>query len=213
MKQQLKLESVRDRIARDLHDELGSTLSSISLYSTVAQNNFKDAPSESKEVLEKISQSTTSVMEAMNDIVWAVKVDNDKLEELINRMRNFSVELTEHSNITLHFQADENLEGVKTEMVLRRNLYLIFKEAINNAIKYAKGENLWVILQLDSNKLKMVIRDDGKGFDLDAVDSGSIMGGNGLNNMQKRAEELKAELEIKTSNGRGTELTFAVKLS
>jgi signal transduction histidine kinase/ligand-binding sensor domain-containing protein len=207
--QAMKVAAVRERIARDLHDEIGSTLSSVSLYSSVAQKKVADKAPEANELLGRISESTTQVLESINDIVWAVNADNDDMDHLVKRMHDYAVRMAETRECALRFDHDPALRSVQLDMSARKNLYLIFKEAVNNAVKYSGSRELRVSLKRERSELVMRIGDDGKGFDQLAEPS-TGGGGNGLPNMRKRAAELGATFGITSAAGKGTtvELRF-----
>ncbi len=202
LNQVLKLQRVRNRIATDLHDEIGSSLSTISIYSKVAQEQLKKDAAESGHLLKKISEDTNEMMEAMNDIVWTINARNDRFENIINRMREHAVQLFEAKNCSLHFNFDEQLNHVKFEMEKRKDFYLLYKEALNNIVKYAEAKNVWIDLITENAAIKLSIKDDGKGFDKKVVRKSA----NGLINLQTRAENLKGQLEIKSECGKGTEI-------
>jgi len=225
LQQALNLQKLRNRIATDLHDEIGSTLSSISLY-TAAVKKMLNGNEPAHKVLSKINSNTMEMMEAMSDIVWAVNTRNDKLDNLVNRMRSFAVQMSESKNFELHFEENKNIPDMPLDMVQRKNLYLIFKEVINNAAKYAECKNLWVEFSKKNNVLEMTIRDDGKGFATEAPvkqfrsgeplqanrPSVTKLGGNGLLSMKKRADDLKATLQIISEIGKGTKISLLIKL-
>ena len=202
LKQALKLQAIRNRIAGDLHDEIGSTLSSISIYSQVAKSEVKEKAPEAASLLENITDSTTGMMDAMNDIVWMINTKNDRFDNIVDRMNAFANELLEAKNCNVHLQITPELQKLHLDMSQRKNLYLIFKEAINNAAKYADCRNVWIDISMNgSHKIKMMIKDDGKGFD-----SSVETKGNGLYSMQKRATELKGEIVLNSKVGKGTEM-------
>ncbi len=203
--QAMKVVAVRERIARDLHDEIGSTLSSVSLYSSVAQKKVAQKAPEANELLGRISESTTQVLESINDIVWAVNADNDDMEHLVKRMVDHAVRMTETRGCALHFDHDSALRSLPLDMSARKNLYLVFKEAVNNAVKYSGCKELRVTLVRDRSQIVLSIADNGKGFDTAHVHSTSG-GGNGLPNMRKRAAELGATLTITSEVGKGTRI-------
>lgn len=207
--QAVKVVRVRERIARDLHDEIGSTLSSVSLFSSVAQKKAAGKAPEASELLGRITDSTTQVLEAMNDIVWAVNADNDDMVSVIKRMHAFAVSVTEARGCELHLNADEELKSWRLGMTQRKNLYLIFKEAVNNAMKYSGCLNLRVDLMRDRSAIVLRVADDGKGFDTNALNE-RVGGGNGLGNMRNRAAEIPGTLSITSATGKGTtvELRF-----
>ncbi|HYV95618.1 MAG TPA: two-component regulator propeller domain-containing protein [Chitinophagales bacterium] len=208
LQQALKLQAIRNRIAGDLHDEIGSTLSSISIYSQVAKKEVINKAPEAAGMLENITDSTTGMMDAMNDIVWMINTKNDRFDNIVDRMNAFANELLEAKNCNVHLQITPELQRLHLDMSQRKNLYLIFKEAINNAAKYADCRNVWIDLSMNgSHKIIMMIHDDGKGFD---TNTGS--NGNGLYNMKKRAGELNGELHFNSKVGEGTSLKLEFSL-
>lgn len=200
--QALKLQAVRNRIASDLHDEIGSTLSSISIFSEVIGNKTKDTVPEVTPVIERISESTGNMMDAMSDIVWAINPQNDRFENILSRMQAFAGELLEAKNCQLHLQVDDAVQHIKLGMETRKNFYLIFKEAVNNTAKYANARNVWITISMHNNQVQCMIRDDGTGFDM-----GRGRQGNGLNNMRQRAAELHGLVSIQSTPGAGTTIT------
>ncbi|HYV95642.1 MAG TPA: two-component regulator propeller domain-containing protein [Chitinophagales bacterium] len=204
----LKLQAIRNRIAGDLHDEIGSTLSSISIYSQVAKKEVMSKAPEAAGMLENITESTTGMMDAMNDIVWMINTRNDHFDNITDRMNAFANELLEAKNCNVHLHISHEMEKLRLDMSQRKNLYLIFKEAINNAAKYAECRNVWIDLSMNgSHTIIMTIRDDGKGFDTTLEPRG-----NGLLSMQKRSKELKGEFKFSSKAGEGTlvRLEFAL---
>lgn len=204
--QALKLQSIRDEIAADLHDEVGSNLSNIFIFSNVAQQKAK-ANDETGPLLQKITDYTQQSMEAMNDIVWMINTRNDRFENIMVRMRTLAAELSETSDCSLHLDFDENLNDVKLNMEKRKNFYLIYKEAINNISKYAGCKNLCVEMKLNQNTVTLKIIDNGKGFDMANTNQGI-----GLFSMKKRAELLKGALTVKSIIGKGTTLQLSFKV-
>lgn len=207
----LEVVNVRDQIARDLHDEIGSTLSSVALYSSVARKKAGDKVPEASEMLGRITESTTAVMEAMNDIVWAVNAENDSMDNVVKRMRSYAVQLTDATSCTLGFHIGKGIDRLTLGMAQRKNVYLIFKEAMNNAVKYAEASALEVDLSRTGSEVVLRIVDNGKGFTMGTMDTGTS-GGNGLGNMQKRAAALGGELGVFSTPGSGTiiELRFRI---
>jgi two-component sensor histidine kinase len=204
--QALKLQAIRDRIAGDLHDEVGSNLSNIYIFSNVALQKTK-AEDETAPLLQKITDYTQQSMEAMNDIVWMINTRNDRFENIMVRMRTLAAEFSEASNCKLHLDFDENLNHVKLNMEDRKNFYLIYKEAINNIAKYAGCRSVWIDMKLDQNVVALTIRDNGKGFD-----AANTTNGNGLFNMNKRAQMLKGRLTVASRIGEGTTLQLTFKV-
>jgi two-component sensor histidine kinase len=201
LKQVLRLQNIRNRIAADLHDDIGSTLNSISVYSEVAKND----PEQRNISLSMIGESSRKVIDAMSDIVWTINPDNDNFEKVILRMRSLAYNLLRAKNIEFTFKADESLNNLKLSLEKRRNFYLIFKETINNLIKYSQAKRVQISLNNHSNTITLVVRDDGIGFD-----ATKKYNGNGLTNIRKRAKEMNAELNIESGEeiGTSTQLIF-----
>jgi len=198
-KQQRKgLEKIRNRIATDLHDDMGSTLSSIRIFSDVAKKQIEEK-SETVKLLDRISNNATALSENMQDIIWTIRSDNDTLEDLVSRMREFGLRVCDAKNIRFKIIVSQSFKASKLTLEQRRNLYLIFKESLNNAVKYAEATQIDLHLNLKSRFLKMEISDNGKGFDIDKVKRG-----NGLNNLEKRAKEIGGQIDIKSEPGKGT---------
>ena len=197
------LESMRSRVARDLHDDMGSTLSTINILSTMAKNRLGIDKVKTEQYISKISDNSQRMMDAMDDIVWSIKPDNDSMQKISGRMREFSTNVLEAKNIDLEFRVDESINDVRLNMTARRDFFLFFKEAVNNLAKYSKASKASIHLGLHNKKMVLIIKDNGVGFDIDKVDFG-----NGLNNMKKRADLLKARIQIQSKENVGTVITL-----
>jgi len=197
---------IRNKIASDLHDDLGATLSSISIMSELVNQQVKTQVPQASSLLEKIGSSSRNMIEAVNDMVWAINPQNDSFENIIKRMRSFASEILAAKDIAFHFDFDKNLVESKLKMDMRRNFYLIFKEAVNNIAKYSGAANAFVMIWNRDAKLKMTIRDDGSGFEMKIVKAG-----NGLTNMQQRAEIMKARFSLESIPGKGTTVELEFK--
>jgi signal transduction histidine kinase len=200
-RQKLKLLALRNKIASDLHDDVGSTLSSISIFSQMAQQQSK----ETIPMLETIGESSRNMLDAMADIVWTINPHNDQFEKIISRMKSFAFELLGAKNIDFEFFAEDDVTRINVPMEVRKNLYLIFKEATNNMVKYANANKATFAIKEEKNNLIMMIHDDGKGFDLNKPTEG-----NGLKNMKRRANEIGAHLVINSFPGNGTTIHLSV---
>ena len=202
----LVAEKVRADIARDLHDEMGSTLTSINIMSTLAlQQPGTDAISAN---LQKIKNYSGDMMESMSDIVWAINPLNDSMDRMILRMRELAEELLEPARINYIFREEGVVRTVKLDVNQRKELYLVFKEAINNAVKYSGASELFILLKEEHGALHMHVKDDGVGFDLNKNYSGS-----GIQNMHSRAGRINADLQISSATGRGTSVSVTLPLS
>ena len=204
----LAVEKIRNRVARALHDDMGSTLSTINILSSMAKSKMNSDPVKTATYISKISDNSQRMMEAMDDIVWSIKPSNDSMQRVTARMREMATSVLEAKDITLHFTVDEEVFDVKLNMEARRDFFLIFKEALNNAAKYAKATEVWVNIALQNRQLSFTIKDNGIGFDVSRAD-----GGNGLGNMQKRADGVNGKLRIRSTAGQGTEVRLTVPIS
>ncbi|MEO6692270.1 MAG: ATP-binding protein, partial [Saprospiraceae bacterium] len=200
-RQKLKLQTLRNKIASDLHDDVGSTLSSISIFSQIAQEQSKEVIP----LLETIGESSRKMLDAMADIVWTINPENDQFEKIILRMRGFAYELLGAKGMDFEFVADEELAKLKLPMEVRKNLYLIFKEATNNMVKYAGASKAMFTIKEEKDNLIMMIRDNGQGYDMNKLTEG-----NGIKNMKKRAEEIGAKLLIESFPGSGTTIRLKI---
>lgn len=207
----LKRQAIRNKIAQDLHDNVGSTLSSISVYSQVAKiYKQKDRQDDLQHTLEKISNISGEMISEMNDIVWAINPRNDNMATILQRMDSFAKPLLASQEIQFHFTYDPSLKGINLEMTKRKNFYLIFKEAVNNTLKYSGAKNLWVVIKHQQHRLTLVIRDDGKGFDISTQkqNASASLSGNGLQNMKMRAKEMNGTFELESQPGKGTQINL-----
>jgi signal transduction histidine kinase/Flp pilus assembly protein TadD len=198
----LKLQNIRNKIASDLHDDVGSTLNSISVYSEVAKQKSPAVVDE----LEQIGEASRKIIEVMSDIVWTINPKNDTFENIISRMSTLAYNLLKAKNIEHTFQADESLDETKLSLESRRNFYLIFKETLNNLVKYSQATRASITLTSENALVKLAVRDNGIGFDVAQTSKG-----NGLLNMKARAEEMKAQLKIESVKGNGTNVELIFK--
>jgi ligand-binding sensor domain-containing protein len=206
--QLVKMQLMRTRIAGELHDEVGSVLTSIAYYSELAKMEPGNNNSRVKILLDKIGGSSRKTVNSMNEIVWFINPKNDSSEQLLRRMKIVAVELIEERNISYDINFDESLNQAKLTMEQRRNIYLIFKEAINNAVKYAYCSHIKLILTLQNNILVMKIDDNGKGFNETTVNYG-----NGIYNMQDRAKKMNASININSKENQGTNICLELPLT
>lgn len=197
-------QKLRNKIATDLHDEIGSTLSSIMLISDMA----KKQDGESQKMFTKINSDSKSVMESVDEIIWSISPMNDSLQGIILRLREYAQPLAESKSMKFEIKADTNIEKTKLETEVRRNLYLIVKEAVNNLMKYSEATEANVKFSQERNKLLVTIQDNGKGFDYELVTNR-----NGLKNMYGRATVINGSLAFETSLGNGSTLTLSVPMA
>lgn len=207
-----QMEAVRARISRDLHDDMGSTLQSISVMSEIARiKSTSDSSQESIPFLERIGSASREMADKMNDIVWAVNPQNDDFENIILHMRAYGGELLAGKDIALHFKADNGLNSITLSMEKRKSFFLVYKEALNNAYKYSGAKNVNVEISRTNHTLTLVIEDDGVGFNIN--EDRLITGGNGLKNMNTRAAEMNGTISVTSAPGQGTKVSLTVSLS
>ena len=194
LQQALKIERIRVRISSDLHDDVGTILSGLAMQSEILELT---APEPTKPKLQRISELSRSAMSRMRDTVWAIDARQDKLENLIDRMREHAEETLTPKDILLDLQVDQLAMHKNVPSQVRQSLYLIYKEAITNAAKHSTGDKVSVKLQkLGTNGLEMTIHDNGQVKIKDYKTTGS-----GLGNMRMRAAQIGATFQVDTSNG------------
>jgi len=207
-----QMEAVRARISRDLHDDMGSTLQSISVMSEIARiKSTSDSSQASIPFLEKIGSASREMVDKMNDIVWAVNPQNDDFENIVLHMRAFGGELLAGKDIALHFKADIGLNSIRLSMEKRKSFFLVYKEALNNAYKYSGAKNVNVEISKSNQTLTLVVEDDGVGFNMN--EDRLLTGGNGLKNMNTRAAEMNGTVSITSAPGQGTKVNLTVNLN
>lgn len=203
----LAVEKLRTRVARDLHDDMGSTLSTINILSAMAKSKMNTDAVKTTEYLAKITDNSQRMMDAMDDIVWSIKPSNDSMQKIVARMREFATNVLEPKDIVLEFIIDDMVYDIKLNMEARRDFFLVFKEAVNNAAKYSKAEKLTLSITIHNKVLTLMVKDNGIGFDVAKADNG-----NGLGNMQKRADGMNGKVAIISKAGVGTEVVVKVPL-
>lgn len=193
-------ENIRSTISRDIHDEVGSTLSGVALFSEIAKQKMKEHnEADVNAYLEHISANSKEMVQKMSDIVWAINPENDSFGRIMSKLQAMTMNLCAGKNIRLHTKIDKRILDEHPEMQARKNIYLFIKEAINNAIKYSGARNLYFSMERQDKMILTEIKDDGNGFD-----TKSCSRGNGLNNMKIRANELSGLFLLDSTPGKGT---------
>ncbi len=207
VKSQLEIEKLKLKIASDLHDNIGAGLTEISILSEVADRSENHSTARVKNDLQKISETARQLVDSMSDIVWVVNPQRDSLYDLIVKLKDSYNEF--FSSIGISFQVNniEKSEDIKLPMEYKQNLLMMFKEAINNSIKHSGCKKIVLEAFYKNDIIKIVLRDDGAGFDLNKVKFG-----NGISNMENRANKIKGKLNWKTESGTGTTVIFSGKL-
>ncbi|MBC7775918.1 MAG: hypothetical protein H7246_10830 [Phycisphaerae bacterium] len=211
LRQRLEKEAIRLRIARDLHDEIGSTLSSISILSASALHGVQKDLDNAR--FGNIGNKARAALDSISDIVWSVNPENDSMEKALARMSAYASEMLENVGAELHFEVGSGVESLSLPMEKRKDFYLIFKEAIHNCAKYARAKEVWVAVKKEDNTLVFSIKDDGVGFEMGNTEPGARnLGGNGLRNMRSRAAALGGGLDLISAPGLGTEIRLKLPL-
>ena len=203
--QQVEIEKLRNNIARDLHDDMGSVLSSINIISKVVLEN----PGEKEHMQEhfkKINENSNYMLESMSDIVWAINPANDSFMKVIFKMKEFAADILEPLNIQWEFLQSGNFENIRLSLKSRKDFYLVFKEAINNAAKYSHCSKVTINISQQSDEITLQVKDNGTGFD-----AAIIREGNGLKNIKQRAAEMNGSANIISGTGQGTTVLVTIK--
>ena len=198
----LEVAAMRTRIATDLHDDIGANLTRIAVLSEVVR---RQRSTDGDAQLASIAAVARESVTAMSDIVWAISPGRDGLNDLTRKMREHAEEVFAIGETSLTFTAPDGRRDIRLSVDMRRDIYLIFKEAINNAARHAGCSCLQVEIQSDGTQLMLNVIDDGVGFD--TTDEGD---GNGLVSMRRRAERMGARLEVRSRPGEGTAVRLVV---
>ncbi|NEN25788.1 hypothetical protein G3O08_20065 [Cryomorpha ignava] len=205
-KLQLEYEGVRDKISRDLHDDVGSTLSSVSIYSYAAKDKLaKGDLTQTRELLLSIEKNALSTLNSMGDLVWAINPQNDSTEKLLERISTFGYSILAVNDCKFDMEIDPEFYNHRLNLEERRSILLICKEALNNAAKYAKADDICLKIYKHGQNFRLELSDNGKGFDIDKTSYG-----NGLKSMETRARILSTFFEIK-SDQKGTTIKFDIE--
>jgi signal transduction histidine kinase len=200
----LEMERMRTRIAADLHDDIGANLTRISLLSEVARSKSSNG---NDNMLSSIADIARESVASMNDIVWAISPDHDRMLDLTRRMRQHAEEIFAMRNIELEFDATTDMD-MKLSVGVRRDVLLIFKEAVNNAARHSDCSKVEIDFRGENSILTLNINDNGHGFD--SENHGSD--GQGLRSMMRRSTALGGELKIDSLKNAGTSVEFKLPL-
>lgn len=201
-RQQIRLQKVRNDIAADLHDDIGATLSNISFLTEIAKSRLANKPQDLPFLLDKILADAKEMILTMRGMIWTINPSNDTAADFFMKVESFVKEVLKPYEIKLIFDV-QLPESQRFNLEVQRNVFLVFKEAINNITKYANAENVKIVVRKEKDWLMIQIKDDGIGFDL-----GEEIEGNGLRNMKNRVEQLGGIFDIKSDDG--TRLRFTI---
>lgn len=206
IRQLVKLQQMRNNISRNLHDDIGASLTNINILNTLAMRNLGDKQKATAS-LQQAGEDIQRISESLSDIVWNINPMNDDLDNLFRYMKRYAADMLEGKNINaiLEFPAAGN--RVNLTMEKRHDFFLIFKEAVNNLAKYSKATVANILVQEEKGHIHMLIEDNGVGYE-----PGETSGGNGLINMKERASKLRASLKMESEKGKGTRIELKMKV-
>lgn len=208
LRQQEALERERARIARDLHDQLGANLTQVALLGEMVGED-KDLPLEVEAHAQQICQTARTTSDALDEIVWAANPSNDTLEGLVNYACKYAQDYLSLAGLRYRLEVPPSLPAASLPPDLRHNVFLAFKESVNNVVKHAKATEVKIRLRLEANQFKMEIADDGCG----PAEAATKTGRNGLRNMRKRMEDVGGTFEMQPSAERGTVVRLTAPLT
>ncbi|MFT3948569.1 MAG: two-component regulator propeller domain-containing protein [Agriterribacter sp.] len=204
LEKELAVQYERQRIASDLHDEIGATLSSINIYSGLARTENNKEP-----YLESISANVNDVVNKLDDLVWKINPKYDTLDSVIYRLMFFAEPVALVKSISISLSAGDDLRPQKLGAETKHQLFLVLKELLNNALKHSECKTISIVFSLTGNSLQVVVEDDGKGYNESTVNKHR----NGLQNIARRIQAMQGTITTRTSAGTGTQSTVCVPLA
>lgn len=200
----LAVEHTRQKISKDLHDDVGSALSSITLMNAVLKKKITTHPDDAVDLAEKVEETSREMIQNMSDIVWSINPGNDGLEKLQSRLQQFAGAIFEPRDIQYRLIFPKEMTDRPMSMELRKDIYLVCKEIMNNAAKYSYATQFTLQFSFERSKMKIVAEDDGTGFDKMKVKKG-----NGLSNIEQRVTNHQGNWDLE-SDDKGTRWTILV---
>jgi signal transduction histidine kinase len=207
LRQQEALEKERARIARDLHDQLGANLTQVALLGEMAEED-RHAPQEIEAHARQISQTARETSRALDEIVWAANPQNDTLEGLVNYACKYAQDYLALAGLRYRLEVPANLPAAVIPPDLRHNVFLAFKESVNNVVKHARASEVKIRLRLKGDRFTLEVEDDGRG----PAGAATKTGRNGLRNMRKRMEDVGGEFALEPGAERGTRVRLTAPL-
>ncbi len=208
LQKELEIKEVQNRISKDLHDDIGASLSSMHIYGELATKVWETQPQESKMMIDRISTTSKDLMNRMGDIIWSMKPADEEKYSFKARLTNYATELLAPKNILAEFEIDETLAAGISSPEVRKNLLLMAKEAINNIAKYSEAAKATILFKQQNGEVILLICDDGKGYD-----ANTIQEGNGLQNIQQRCKQLNGIITINTASGQGVSINCSFRIA
>ena len=202
-------QNMRNKIAQDLHDDIGATLSGIALHSHLAGMKISEGQKdEAIKSLNVIRNGASEMVNNLNDVVWTVNPKNDNAGQMLERLKEYALNMAQSKNIVLNWKVEPGVVDIKLPMESRRDIFLVCKEAVNNAVKYSECNEVNIFVTKFNQRLQLTVADNGRGFDLMQE-----FKGNGLKNMQARARENKMKLDITSLPSTGTSITINYEIT
>lgn len=212
LEHQNALEKERARIARDMHDELGAKLTSISFQGAMARRRLSN-PAEAERQIDRMSETARELVLSLDQIVWAVDPKNDTLENLATYVCRYASEFLENSQLRCEFMIPTKLPDYRLSTEVRHNVFLAVKEVLNNAVKHADANRVTLKLMVRTEEFEINIADDGRGIAAEESEAGRIKRtGHGLTNLKERLSSIHGRFELNTEAGHGLEVRLIVPL-
>ncbi len=206
-----EIEKVRTKVAQDFHDEMGNNLASISVLSQIIQSKLGEQTNGIGSLLTKIDTASKNLFYGTRDFIWAIDPKNDNVQEVYFNLKDFGEELFENTGVSFlaNFETCEEQQGLKLPSGWSRQIVLIFKEALTNALKYAQANTVQLEFCVCDNAFEASLQDDGVGFDLHS----SQQTFRGIKNMQERARKIRLDLQLKSACRQGTSVRLKGKIT
>ncbi|NJL77146.1 MAG: hypothetical protein HC892_21155 [Saprospiraceae bacterium] len=183
----LKMQTIRQKISQDLHDDVGTSLTNIEILAHLSTK----VPTDAIDYSQKIMQAARDSNEALHQIVWSLKPENDQLEQIAIKLTRYAIETLEPLDIQLKIDMSSNLKDLKMNTEKRQDLFLVFKEIITNISKHAEADIVSVVMDLQRNILQLTVEDNGVG-----ISTKNAEAGNGMKNMRQRIEKWKGKFQV-----------------
>ena len=207
LERQLMIERERSRISKDMHDEIGASLTKIAIVSELLKKDFRH-PSKARSHVNRISEAAREVVDSLSEIIWAVNPQNDTLDTLAAYIREYASDFFEPTRIRCRFSYPEVIPPVRLSAEFRRNVFLITKESLNNVVKHSRATEVFIQVALLGQRFELSIEDNGKGFDMSHTRRFAV----GLESMRKRAEDVKAAFVIASRKKSGARVSVTASL-
>ncbi|MEM6723658.1 MAG: ATP-binding protein, partial [Bacteroidota bacterium] len=208
MKKLEEIDAFRKAAAEDFHDELGSKLTIISLFSEITRDKLNEAGEEVQPYLGKVIDTSNSLYHSMKDLIWALNPEQDKIIDLAIQIKDFGDEIFHETGIEFNAEGlDQAIVNQEIPMAFKRHILLVFKEAMNNILKHSECDQATLSLYNGNQSLKIKLTDNGKGFSQELKETGD-----GLKNMSSRAQRIKGTLSIDSQLGKGTSILLECPL-